>query len=259
MMLEGVILALCAGAAALFLTLWTAKTLTSLPANAIPIAINGMVDPGVVIAIVALAVLASLLCGAFPAWRSSQVPAAEVLKEESASVSGSKHNRRLLSGLVVAQVALSLALLVSSGLFLRTLRNIAHADPGFEQDHVLTASVGLNISGYPNDQRRLIRDEILQRVEALPGVTVASLTDWVPLTLTRKTEDAYPEGYAPRPHESLEVGRAMYRRGTSRPWGPTLEGRDFTQDDKENAPRVLIVDQTAANRYWPGQDPIGKA
>ena len=67
----------------------------------------------------------------------------------------------------------------------------------FEQDHVWTATVGLNISGYPNDQRRLIRDKILQSVEALPGVTVASLTDWIPLTLTRKTEDAYPEGYAP--------------------------------------------------------------
>ena len=260
MVLEGVILALCAGAAALFLTLWTAKTLALfLPSNAIPIAINGMVDPGVVIAIVALAVLASLLCAAFPAWRSSQVPAAEVLKEESASVSGSKHNRRLLSGLVVAQVALSLALLVSSGLFLRTLRNIAHADPGFEQDHVLTASVGLNISGYPNDQRRLIRDKILQRVEALPGVTVASLTDWVPLTLTRKTEDAYPEGYAPRPHESLEVGRADVSPRYFETMGiPILEGRGFTQDDNENAPLVLIVDQTAANRYWPGQDPIGK-
>ncbi len=260
MVLEGVILALCAGAAALFLTLWTAKTLALfLPSNAIPIAINGMVDPGVVIAIVALAVLASLLCAAFPAWRSSQVPAAEVLKEESASVSGSKHNRRLLSGLVVAQVALSLALLVSSGLFLRTLRNIAHADPGFEQDHVLTASVGLNISGYPNDQRRLIRDKILQRVEALPGVTVASLTDWIPLTLSRKTEDGYPEGYAPRPHESLEVGRADVSPRYFETMGiPILEGRNFTQDDNENAPRVLIVDQTAANRYWPGQDPIGK-
>ncbi len=260
MMLEGVILALCAGAAALLLTLWTAKTLALfLPRNAIPTEINGMVDPGVVIAIVALAVLASLLCGAFPAWRSSQVPAAEVLKEESASVSGGKHNRRLLSGLVVAQVALSLALLVSSGLFLRTLRNIAHADPGFEQDRVLTASVGLHISGYPNDQRRLIRDKILQRVEALPGVTVASLTDWIPLSLTRKTEDAYPEGYAPRPHESLEVGRADVSPRYFETMGiPILEGRDFTQDDNENAPRVLIVDQTAANRYWPGQDPIGE-
>jgi predicted permease len=260
MVLEGVILALCAGAAALFLTLWTAKTLALfLPSNAIPIAINGMVDPGVVIAIVALAVLASLLCAAFPAWRSSQVPAAEVLKEESASVSGTKHSRRLLSGLVVAQVALSLALLVSSGLFLRTLRNIAHADPGFEQDHVLTGSVGLNISGYPNDQRRLIRDKILQRVEAMPGVTVASLTDWIPLTLTRKTEAAYPEGYAPRPHEWLEVGRADVSPRYFETMGiPILEGRSFTQDDNENAPPVLIVDQTAANRYWPGQDPIGK-
>jgi predicted permease len=260
MVLEGVILALCAGAAALLLTLWTAKTFALfLPPNANPIAINGMVDNGVVIAIVALAVLASLLCGVFPAWRSSQVPAAEVLKEESASVSGSKHNRRLLSGLVVAQVALSLALLVSSGLFFRTLRNIAHADPGFEQDHVLTASVGLNISGYSNDQRRLIRDKILQRVETLPGVTVASLTDWVPLTLSRKTEDAYPEGYAPRPHESLEVGRADVSPRYFETMGiPILEGRDFRQDDNEKTPRVLIVDQTAAKRYWPGQDPIGK-
>ena len=146
MVLEGVILALCAGAVALLLTVWTAKTFARfIPPNSNPIVLNGMVDPDVVIGIVVLAVLASVLCGAFPAWRSSQVPAAEVLKEESASVSGGAHNRRLLSGLVVAQIALSLALLVCSGLFLRTLRNIAHADPGFEQDHVLTASVGLNI------------------------------------------------------------------------------------------------------------------
>ncbi len=260
MVVEGVILAVGAGAMALLLTLWTARTLALfLPSNAIPLEINGMVDPGVVVAITALAVLASLLCGAVPAWRSSQVPAAEALKEESASASGSKYNRRLLSGLVVVQVALSLALLVSSGLFLRTLRNIAHADPGFEPDHVLTASVGLNISGYSNDQRRLIRDKILQRVEALPGVTVASLTDWIPLTLSRKTEDAYPEGYVPKPHESLEVGRADVSARYFETMGiPILEGRDFTLDDKENAPRVLIVDQTAANRYWPGQDAIGK-
>jgi predicted permease len=260
MMLEGVILALCAGAMALLLTVWTAKTIALfLPSSDIPVALSGLVDPAVVVAVVAMAVLASLLCGAFPAWRSSQVPVAEVLKEESASVSGSKHNRRLLSGLVVTQVALSLALLVSSGLFLRTLRNIAHAYPGFEQDHVLTASVGLNISGYPNDQRQLIRDKILQRVEALPGVTVASLTDWVPLTLSRKTEDAYPEGYVPRPHESLEVGRADVSPRYFETMGiPILEGRDFRLDDNEKTPLVLMVDETAANRYWPGQDPVGK-
>jgi len=260
MMLEGAILAVLAGALALLLTAWTAKAfMLFVPPNASPIALNGKVDPGVVLAIAALVVVAGSLCGAFPAWRSSQVPAVEALKEESASVSAGKYNRRLLNGMVVTQVALSLALLVCSGLFLRTLRNIAHADPGFDQDHVLTASVGLNISGYPADQAHAIRDKILHRVEGLPGVTVVSLTDWIPLTLTRKTADAYPEGYAPRPHESLEVGRADVSPRYFETMGiPLVEGRDFTADDNEKAPEVLIVDQTAANRYWPGQDPVGK-
>ena len=260
MILEGVVLSLCAGAAASLLTLWTAKTfMLFVPPSATPVAVNGKVDPGVFIAIVALAVLASGLCGAFPAWRSSRVPAVEALKDESANLSGGKHNRRLLSGLVVAQVALSLALLVSSALFLRTLRNIAHADPGFDQDHILTASVGLNISGYPADQAPVIRDRILHRAEALPGVTVASLADWIPLTLSRKTADAYPEGYIPRPHESLEVGRADVSPRYFETMGiPILEGRDFSVNDNEKSPRVLIVDQTTANHYWPGQDPLGK-
>jgi predicted permease len=187
------------------------------------------------------------------------VPAAEVLKEESASVSGGSHNRHLLNGLVVAQIALSLALLVCSALFLRTLRNIAHANPGFEQDHVLTASVGLNIAGYSNDEAQVIRHRILDRVGALQGVTVASLTDWVPMSFSRRTVEAYPEGYAPRPHESLEVRRADVTSRYFETLGMQIvEGRDFMADDNEKTPRVLIVDQTAANRYWPGQDALGK-
>jgi predicted permease len=260
MALEGLILSLCAGTVALLLTMWTAKSFARfIPPSANPIAVNGTVDRGVVIGIAVLAVLASLLCGAFPAWRSSQVPAVEALKEESANISGGSHNRRLLSALVVAQIALSLSLLVSSGLFLRTLRNMAHADPGFEQDHVLTASVGLNIVGYPEDQAPLIRDRILNRVSALPAVTVVSITDWIPLSLSRKTADAYPEGYAPRPHESLEVGRADVSPRYFETLGiPMVEGRDFSVTDNDKAPRVVILDQTAANRYWPGQDPVGK-
>ncbi len=259
MVLEGMILSFCAGAVALLLTAWTSKTFALfVPPSSNPIALNGTMDHYVVVCIVILAALAGMLCGVFPAWRSSHVPAVEVLKEESASISGGSRNRHLLSGLVVAQIALSLALLVCSGLFLRTLRNIANANPGFEQDHVLTASVGLNIAGYSNDEARIIRHRILDRVAALPGVTVASLTDWVPMSLTRKTVDAYPEGYAPRPHESLEVRRADVTPRYFETLGmQILEGRGFSQDDDEKAPRVVIVDQTAANRYWPGQDPIG--
>jgi hypothetical protein len=87
----------------------------------------------------------------------------------------------LLSALVVAQVALSLALLSISALLLRTLRNVTHANPGFEQDHILTASVGLNISSYTDAQVEMIRHKILDRMSTVPGVTIASLTDWVPI------------------------------------------------------------------------------
>jgi predicted permease len=260
MMLEGALLSIVAGAVALLLTSWTSKTFAwFFPTNSIPLILNGSMDLKVVIGIAVFSMLAAMLCGALPAWRSSQAPAAEVLKAESASISGGSHNRKLLSGLVVAQIALSLPLLICSGLFLRTLRNLATANPGFEQDHILTASVGLNIAGYSNDEAQLIRHKILDRVSALPGVKVATLTDWIPMTLIQKRSDAYPEGYVPHPHESLlvedaEVGPRYFESLHI----PILEGREFTLNDDEKAPRVIIVNQTAARRYWPGQDPLGK-
>ncbi|MGC2511945.1 MAG: FtsX-like permease family protein, partial [Acidobacteriaceae bacterium] len=260
MMLEGAVLSIVAGVVALVLTSWTSKTFAwFFPANAIPLVLNGNMDHKVVIGIAVFSLLAGMLSGAFPAWRSSHAPAIEVLKAESASISGGSRNRKLLSALVVAQIALSLPLLLCSGLFLRTLRNLAAANPGFEQDHVLTASVGLNIAGYSNDEAKLIRHKILDRVSALPGVEVASLTDWIPMTLIQKRSDVYPEGYVPHPHESLlvqnaEVGPQYFESLHI----PILEGREFTLEDDERAPKVLIVDQTAARRYWPGQDPLGK-
>jgi predicted permease len=260
MMLEGAALSVVAGVVALILTSWTSKTFAwFFPANAIPLVLNGNMDHKVVIGIAVFSLLAGMLCGALPAWRSSHAPAMEVLKAESAGMAGGSRNRKLLSGLVVAQIALSLPLLLCSGLFLRTLRNLASANPGFEQDHILTASVGLNIAGYNNDEEQVIRHKILDRVSALPGVKVASLTDWIPMTLGQKKEDAYPQGYAPRPHESLKVVHAeVSSRYFESLHIPILEGREFTPDDDEKAPRVLIVDQTAARRYWPGQDPLGK-
>ena len=260
MMLEGAVLSIVAGVVALGLTSWTSKTFAwFFPANAIPLVLNGNMDHKVVIGIAVFSLLAGMLCGALPAWRSSHAPAIEVLKAESASISGGSRNRKLLSGLVVAQIALSLPLLLCSGLLLRTLRNLAGANPGFEQDHILTASVGLNIAGYSHDEEQVIRHKILDRVSALPGVKVASLTDWIPMTLSHKGEDAYPEGYVPHPHESLQVYHAEVSPRYFESLNiPILEGREFTPDDDEKAPRVLIVDQTAARRYWPGQDPLGK-
>jgi predicted permease len=159
----------------------------------------------------------------------------------------------------VTQIALSLALLVSCGLLLRTLQNMNTADRGFEQDHLLTASVGLGIAGYPPSEGNAIQHKILDRIRALPGVKVAALTDWLPLNLNGRSVDVYPEGYVPRSHESHEVRRAGVTPGFFTAMGiPIVAGRDFSHDDNEAAPRVVIVDQTAAAHYWPGVDPLGR-
>ncbi len=260
MVFEGLLVSMGGGAVALLLTSITAKSFARfIPPNANPIALNGYVDGNVIAAILLLAVVSSVVCGAIPAWRSSHVAAAEVLKEEAASVSGGGHNRLLLSSLVVAQIALSLALLITSGLFLRTLRNASLADPGFEQAHVLTASLGLGTLGISDKDIYAIQHKLLDKLQQLPGVTSVSLTDWLPLNFTRGTANAYPEGYVPQLHESLEVRSADVTAGYFDTLSiPILQGRAFTHDDDENAPRVAIVDETAAKRYWPGQNPIGR-
>lgn len=260
MMVEGILVSLAGGVSALFLTSWTSRRLADfIPPNANPIVLNGALDHNVALAILLLALLAGAFCGAFPAWRSSRVNPAEVLKEEAGSVAGSGHNRHLLNGLVVAQIALSLALLVCSGLLLRTLRNMTAADPGFEQDHVLVASVGLGIAGYLPAQVNAIQHKILDRVSALPGVQSAALTDWLPLSFNGRSSDVYPEGYVPQRHESHTVRRADVTPGFFTALGiPLVSGRGFTWGDNETAPRVVIVDQTAAAGYWPGAEPLGR-
>lgn len=260
MIVEALSISFAGGGLAILLTAWSAKTLHQfIPPNASPLAINGYLDWSVIGAILLLSIAASVLCGAVPAWRSSRVAAAEALKEEAASVSASAHNRRLLSVLVAGQIALSLILLMTSGLFLRTLKAASEANPGFDQDHVLTASVGLATAGYSNEAIRAFQRKLLAEAVSLPGVESASITDWVPLDYNRKTVDVYPEGYVPQRHESLEVWRADVTAdyfNTLRI--PILHGRAFTRDDSEAAPRVAIVDETAAKRYWPKQNAVGQ-
>jgi predicted permease len=260
MIFEGMLVSLAAGTLAYALTAWTASRLGDfIPPNSNPIVLTGIVDHNVIFAILLLAILVGAFCGAFPAWRSSRGSAAEVLKDEAGSVSGGGHNRHMLSGLVVTQIALSLALLVSCGLLLRTLRNMSDADPGFVQHNVLTASVGLRIAGYSHDEENAIQHKILDRVSTMPGVKVAGLTDWLPLSFNGRSSDVYPEGYVPQMHESHEVRRADVTPGFFAAMSiPIISGRDFTPDDNEAAPHVVIVDQTAAARYWPGANPIGR-
>ena len=252
MILEGLYLSLGGGVLAVLLTVWTSKTMARfIPPSSSPLAINGYLDARVILAMMVLSVLASILCGAMPAWRSSGVSPAEVLKDEAGSVTSGRSNQFLLSGLVVAQVALSL--------ILRTLRNVSEGDTGFDRSHVLLASVDLQSANYSWADSRTFDRKMIAKLEVLPGVESAAVSDWVPLSLTRGSVDAFPEGYVPKPHESTEVRNASVSPEYFQTMKiPLLQGREFTPQDGEGFPLVAIVDETMAKRFWPGQFAVGK-
>jgi predicted permease len=259
-MVENLLLALAGGGVALAITFWTARTLGSfLPFTTLPININASVDGTVTLVTILIAAVTSVVAGVVPALRASSLSPAAVLKDEALNTSGGLHKSRLASGLVIMQVALSLTLLVCAGLFVRSLNKAQEADLGFDPDHVYLASFDLDPLGYPNAKALELDRQILARVKSLPGVQSATLADFSPLSFTIHSEGVLPEGYIPRPHESIEVDRGIVGPGylqTLRT--PVLAGRDFTDADNAETQRVVVVNQAFANRYWPGQDAIGK-
>lgn len=260
LMVENLLLALAGGGVALAITFWTARTLGSfLPFTTLPININASVDGTVTLVTILIAAVTSVVAGVVPALRASSLSPAAVLKDEALNTSGGLHKSRLASGLVIMQVALSLTLLVCAGLFVRSLNKAQEADLGFDPDHVYLASFDLDPLGYPNAKALELDRQILARVKSLPGVQSATLADFSPLSFTIHSEGVLPEGYIPRPHESIEVDRGIVGPGylqTLRT--PVLAGRDFTDADNAETQRVVVVNQAFANRYWPGQDAIGK-
>jgi predicted permease len=260
-MVENLLLAMAGGAVALAITFWTARMLGSfLPETSmLPLNVNGSVDGTVTLVTILIAAFTSFVAGVIPALRASALSPATVLKDEALNTSGGLHKSRLASGLVVMQVALSLTLLVCAGLFVRSLNKAQNADLGYDANHVYLATFDLDPLGYSNAKALELDRQILARVKALPGVESATLADFSPQSFTIHSEGVLPEGYIPRPHESIEVDRGIVGPGylqTLRT--PLLAGRDFTDADTVDAQPVAIVNQAFVNRYWPGQNAIGK-
>jgi predicted permease len=261
LLVESLLLALLGGGVAMLLTSWTAGTLAAfIPTNAnLPLAINGRADHVVLGLTVVVSVLTALIFGILPALRSSNLAPITVLKEEAGSTSGGVHKSRLSRALVVAQISLSLLLLISAGLFTRSLQNAQRLDPGFDPNHVLVASYDLGPLGYSQNQGIAFHRQLLSKLSALPGVESATLADFSPLSFTIHSEYIQPDGYLPRTGESMLVCSAIVSPNYLRTMRiPIIAGREFTEQDTEKSQRVAIVNEEFVNRYWPGQDAIGK-
>jgi putative ABC transport system permease protein len=260
LLVESLLLGLAGGVLAVLITTWTAGTFAAfIPSTTLPLTLNGHADHTVVAVTLATAIATALIFGILPALRSSNVSPATVLKEEAGSVVGGFHKSKLASALVVAQIALSVLLLVCAGLFTRSLEKAQRLDPGFDPEHVLLESFELRPSGYSRVEGIEFDKQLLAKIGALPGVEAVTLADFSPLSFTIHSDTVLPEGYVPRFHEAMELDYARVGPGYFRTLRtPLVAGRDFTLQDNEKSQFVAIVNQEFVARYWPGQDPIGK-
>jgi len=235
LLVENLLIALAGGAVALTLTVWTAGTMSAfLPPPLCPYAQR----PRRLFRVFCHSAGFSFYggcCRRAPALRASQLSPVSVLKDEALSTSGGLSKSRLTSSLVIAQIALSLLLLTCAGLFVRSLQNAQNSTLGFDPNHVLLTTYDLDPVGYTGTTGSEFDRQLLARVKALPGVQSATLADFAPLNFTIHSDFVQPEGYVPRPHESMEVDRGQVGPGyleTLRT--PLIAGRDFTAQD--NAP-----------------------
>jgi len=260
LLVESLMLGLAGGAVAIVITFWTSRSLAGLvPPNVLPLTLNARVDHRVLLATAVVSILAALIFGTLPAIRSSSLPVQTVLKEEAGSVSMAFHKSRLSSGLVVAQVALSLVLLVCAGLFTRSLENAQHSDPGFDPEHVLVASYELSPAGYNRQTYVAFDREVIAKLSTLPGVQSVTLADFSPLSFTIHSDYLGIEGYVPQAHESMEISRAIVGPNYFQVMRTSLiSGRDFSEGDGPGAQLVAIVNQAFVDRYWSGQKAVGK-
>jgi predicted permease len=260
LLVESLMLALAGGALALLITLWTAGTLMKfIPAMDFPISLIIRADRTVFFATMLISLLTGVIFGILPALRASSIAPVAVLKDDTGSASGGARKARLASGLVVAQISLSLLLLVCAGLFIRSVMRAGQINPGFNEHNVLIASYDLFAAGYSDAAGEEFQRQLVTKLEALPGIESVALSSRVPLGLIPDSTTVQPAGYVPQPNESLDMPMAIVTPNYFRTIQiPILKGRDFTLQDTKTSQRAVIVNEAFANRYWPNQEPLGK-
>jgi predicted permease len=260
LMVESMILALAGGAVALLITSWTAGTLmTFLPVTEdIPLSLSIEADRTVLLAALVISMLTGVIFGILPALRSSGIAPVAVLKEDSGT-SGGRSKARLANGLVVAQISLSLLLLVCAGLFIRSFLSAQQINPGFNPHHVLIASYDLFTAGYSDASGVEFDRQLVAKLEALPGMQSVALSDRVPLGFGGGSTSVKPSGYVSQANESMETPVAIITPNYFQTMQiPILKGRDFTLQDTRSSQRAVIVSEAFVNRYWPQQEAVGK-
>lgn len=258
---ESLILSLFGGLLGLLLTPILLQLIVSLSATALPRVVSTQIDLGALLFTFFLAVGTGVVFGLAPALEASRGVHHETLKEGGRSASEGRTSQRLRRLFVVAQATLAVLLLAGSGLLLRSFAKLLAVDPGFRAAGVLTMQVSLPTERYAKpEQRRAFFQELLVRVERLPGVEAAGAISELPLigpgnsgTVTVDSRAVTPENASPEADYRAVTPGYFQAIGTS-----LINGRYFEERDADTAPPVAIIDETMASTFWPNEDPVGK-
>jgi putative ABC transport system permease protein len=267
---ESVLLALLGGAAGLLLAIWTLGLLTSVVPRSIPIpdaAVEVLVkqieiDGRVLAFTLLVSLVTGVVFGLVPALQASRSELQETLKQTGRAATGDLTRHRLRNALVASEITLALILLIGAGLLLKSFEHLQHVNPGFRSGHVLTMQMELPTdSKYrTGHEQSAFFHQMLERVQALPGVQSAGLTEITPLS-----QEETSRGFEVENRPPLAPGHftaAQYRRISPNYFAtlniPLVQGRAFTDRDDADAPGVAILSATMARRYWPNEDPLGK-
>lgn len=256
---ESVLLALGAGALGVLLAWWLiGLAIRFKPPIDVPLQVDLHLDARVLLFAGLISLATGVLFGLLPAWQATKTDLLTALKDDASA--GGRRRSWWQNGLIVFQVALSLMLLVGGGLMVRALQKAETINLGFNPNNAIETSFDLRLQGYGQTQIAEMQKQLLERVRVLPGVQAAGLADLVPVDLHIGSSTIFIEGQAPE--STGRAPRALSIRVTPGYFGAMatrlVQGRDFTAQDNENAPRVVIINETFARRYWPGQDPLGK-
>jgi putative ABC transport system permease protein len=258
---ESVLLASLGGVVGLLLSVWGVRVLKAFIPDTISQAKDISIDVKVLLFTLLVSLLTGLVFGLAPALQATKFNLNETLKEGGRDSAAGSRGNRIRAALVVAEVAISLVLLVGAGLLINSFLRLRNVDPGFRAENVLTMNVVLTPQKYPDLARRAaFYTDVIGRVEALPGVKSATVASQIPLTQQGDSSgllfEGRPDPPAGQPNLAAirVVGAHYFQTMNVR----LLRGRVLTDQDRADSPSVAVISETMARRYWPGDDPMNK-
>ncbi len=257
---ESLLLSLFGGAFGLLLAAWMGQGIRLLGASQIPHVERLAIDGRVLGFTLLVTLLTGIMFGLAPALQASRPDVNETLKGGGRLALGAGR-QRLRDGLVVAEVALSLALLIGAGLLIKSFWRLQQVEPGFDARNILTFELAPSRTKHPYDSLPAFYQQTLEKIQTAPGVKAAAIIDNLPLSGRRSIEVYKIEG-RPEPKSMADAVMADYHTispGYFQMMGiPLLQGRAFTESDGAGATGVAIINRAFAERYWPGEDPLGR-